>query len=230
MNRKHERRWGSQIDRARVAAELLAEAESLTRATDATPVEASAAAEEPVAYSPTPPPAPARTADEAPARAAAPVRPTDPDLTLAALDTALESAPDDAALLLRRAELACTARRYGAAQCDLERILQTDPGHTAALTALGVVLSRKGLWSRAVPYFRRAVTFDPGRGQTWFYLGEALNHMDDLEGALAAFERATDLQPSHARALHGLGVVLDRMNRPADATRMYRRSREAAGR
>jgi len=47
---------------------------------------------------------------------------------------------------------------------------------------------------------------------------------------LTAFERAVELQPQHARTLHALGVVLDRLRRPDDATRMYRRAREAAGR
>jgi len=59
---------------------------------------------------------------------------------------------------------------------------------------------------------------------------EALNHVDELDGALAAYERAVELEPRNTRALYGLGIVLDRLNRPDDATQMYRRSREAAGR
>ena len=92
------------------------------------------------------------------------------------------------------------------------------------------MLSRRGLWSEAVPHLRRASEVDPGRAAAWFYLGEALNHVDELDGAQAAYERAVELEPRNARALYGLGIVLDRLNRPDDATRMYRRSREAAGR
>ena len=104
------------------------------------------------------------------------------------------------------------------------------PDDVDALCALGVVLARKGLWGEAVGRLRGCVERDPSRGMTWYYLGEALNKLDDLAGALAAFERAADLQPHHSRTLHALGVVLDRLRRPEDATRMYRRAREAADR
>src|SRR5205823_2075850 len=46
-------------------------------------------------------------------------------------------------------------------------------------------------------------------------------------GAAAHYSAA---QHDYERALHRLGIVLDRLNRPAEATRMYRRSREAAAR
>src|SRR5947208_1100195 len=114
-------------------------------------------------------------------------------------------------------------------QSAAERALRVDPIHGEALRGLGVVLSRRGLWSEAVPHLRRATEVDPGRAAAWFYLGEALNHVDDLEGARAAYERAVELEPRNTRALYGLGIVLDRLNRPDDATRMYRRSREAGG-
>src|SRR5439155_1671498 len=112
-------------------------------------------------------------------------------------------------------------------QSAAERALRVDPIQGQALTGLGVVLSRRGLWSEAVPHLRRASEVDPGRAAAWFYLGEALNHVDELDGAQAAYERAVELEPRNARALYGLGIVLDRLNRPDDATRMYRRARGA---
>ena len=102
--------------------------------------------------------------------------------------------------------------------------------HGEALTGFGIVLSRRGLWSDAVPQLRRASEVDPGRASAWYYLGEALNHVDELGGALVAYERAVELEPRNAKALYGLGIVLDRLNRPDAATQMYRRSREATGR
>src|SRR5438874_2108030 len=138
--------------------------------------------------------------------------------------------PELLALLVERAGLLAGAAHYRAAQADYERALRVDPIQGQALTGLGVVLSRRGLWSEAVPHLRRASEVDPGRAAAWFYLGEALNHVDELDGAQAAYERAVELEPRNARALYGLGIVLDRLNRPDDATRMYRRSREAAGR
>jgi len=231
MNRK--RRWQSAADRARVAADLIAEAESLTdEAALATPAE--------VARERLPPPVPlARPLDAAPT--AAPVDPPpvqtpppprrdDPESVLAELDAALDEHPDDPTLLLQRARAHVGAGNFVGAQHDLEHTLRVVPDDVDALCALGVVLARKGLWGEAVGRLRSCVERDPSRGMTWYYLGEALNKLDDLAGALAAFERAADLQPHHSRTLHALGVVLDRLRRPEDATRMYRRAREAAGR
>jgi tetratricopeptide (TPR) repeat protein len=236
MNRRHEKRWASATERARVAADLLAEAESLTEtAALATPAD--------VAREHRPPPISLelpRTAISAPVASPAlppspsprPVSaaPVDPDAALALLDRALERAPEDAALLLRRAATLTATGRYAAAQRDIEGVLRVDPAHVEALSALGLVLSRKGRWADAIPHLRRVAELDADRAAAWHCLGEALNHVDDLDGALAAYERATTLQPLHTRALYGLGVVLDRLNRPEEATRMYRRSREAAGR
>ncbi|OLD42785.1 MAG: hypothetical protein AUI55_05170 [Gemmatimonadetes bacterium 13_1_40CM_2_70_7] len=230
MNRK---RWQSAADRARVAADLIAEAESLTdEAALATPAE--------VARERLPPPVPlARPLDAAPT--AAPVDPPpvqtpppprrdDPESALAELDAALDEHPDDPTLLLQRARVHVGAGNFVGAQHDLEHTLRVVPDDVDALCALGVVLARKGLWGEAVGRLRSCVERDPSRGMTWYYLGEALNKLDDLAGALAAFERAADLQPHHSRTLHALGVVLDRLRRPEDATRMYRRAREAADR
>src|SRR6266850_7022812 len=221
--RKREPRWQSATERARVAAELIEEAESLTETSSiASPADVARAGLPPPITAqlpaPVPPPAPA----EAPAPDGSVAEPT--------LDDALAADPDNVPLLVERAGLLAGAAHYRAAQQDYERALGVDPIHSEALTGLGVLLSRRGLWSDAVCHLRRASEVDPGRAAAWFYLGEALNHVDDLEGALAAYERAVELEPRNTRALYGLGIVLDRLNRPDEATRMYRRSREASGR
>jgi Flp pilus assembly protein TadD len=74
------------------------------------------------------------------------------------------------------------------------------------------------------------VALQPGYAGAWCQLGESLNRLDQLGEARAAYERAVELEPRNPRALYGLGIVLDRLKRPEDATHMYRRSREAAGR
>src|SRR2546430_11252884 len=101
----------------------------------------------------------------------------------------------DVPLLVERATRLTAARHYRAAQRDLERALRSDPAHADALAALGVVLSRKGLWSEAVPLLRRVVDSEPGRAIAWYRLGEALNKVDDLLGARAAYRRAVEVQP-----------------------------------
>lgn len=224
--RKREPRWQSAAERARVAAELIEEAESLAEeSTIASPADVHRASLPPpitVALPPEPlppgalPPTPSAVAEPSPVPGS--------------LDDALAADPDNVALLVERARCLAAAAHYSAAQRDYERGLRGAPTHGEALTGLGVLLSRKGLWGEAAQRLRRAAEVEPGRAGAWYYLGEALNHLDDLSGALAAYERAVELEPRNARALYGLGIVLDRLNRPDDATRMYRRSREAAGR
>jgi len=93
-----------------------------------------------------------------------------------------------------------------------------------------LVLARKGLWAQSVPHLRLAIERYAACAAIWCRLGEALNHVDDLAGARDAYERALALDARHPRALYGLGVILDRLLRPAEATVMYRRAREATPR
>ena len=227
MIRKREPRWQSAAERARVAAELIEEAESLTdTSTIASPADVARAGLPPPVTAELPVPLPGSGSPVGTEPAAD--QPTQP--AALTLDDLLVSDPDNVALLVQRATALAAAAHYGAARRDFEHALQQDPAHGEALSGLGVLLSRKGLWTEAVPRLRQAAQVDAGRAGAWYYLGEALNHVDDLEGARAAYERAVELEPGNVKALYGLGIVLDRLNRPDEATRMYRRSREATGR
>jgi Flp pilus assembly protein TadD len=243
--RKREPRWQSAAERARVAAELIEEAESLTEtSTIASPadvararlpppirVELPALGATPGARAAADPAVPAPVTPSPPAAAAAaPAARADGPGTTLGLDDALTAEPNNVALLVERAGRLAAAQHSAAAQRDYELALALEPTHGAALTGLGVLLSRRGLWTEAVPRLRRAVEVEPGRAAAWYYLGEALNRVDDLAGAQGAYERAVELEPRNPKALYGLGIVLDRLRRPDEATRMYRRSRDAAGR
>jgi tetratricopeptide (TPR) repeat protein len=222
MIRKREPRWQSAAERARVAAELIEEAESLTEtSTIASPAEVARAGLPPPITAELP--APPASAGEG---ASVPGPEALPTLTL---DDALAADPDNVALLVERAAILAAAGHYSAAQRDYEHALRIAPAHGEALTGLGLALSRKGRWSEAVLRLRSASEVDPGRAAAWYYLGEALNRLDHLTSALAAYERAVELEPRNAKALYGLGIVLDRLHRPDEATRMSRRSREATG-
>jgi Flp pilus assembly protein TadD len=221
--RKREPRWQSAAERARVAAELIEEAESLTdTSTIASPADVVRAGLPPPVTAELPVPLPVSAVE---ALADEPAQPA--ALTL---DDLLASDPDNVALLVQRASALAAAAHYSAARRDFEHALRQDPAHGEALAGLGILLSRKGLWAEAIPRLRQAAEVDAGRASAWYYLGEALNRADDLDGARTAYERAVELEPSNVKALYGLGIVLDRLNRPDEATRMYRRSREATGR
>ena len=223
MIRKREPRWQSAAERARVAAELIEEAESLTdTSTIASPADVVRAGLPPPVTAELPVPLPVSAVE---ALADEPAQPA--ALTL---DDLLAADPDNVALLVQRASALAAAGHYSAARRDFEHALRQDPAHGEALAGLGILLSRKGLWAEAIPRLRQAAEVDAGRASAWYYLGEALNRVDDLDGARTAYERAVELEPSNVKALYGLGIVLDRLNRPDEATRMYRRSREATGR
>jgi len=185
---KREPRWQSAADRARVAAELLEEAESLSEnSTIATPAE--------VARAGLPPPIRAELPDPAPPAAPEGEAPAGAATAAPGLDELVAREPDNVGLLLQRAEVLCGRRHYTAAQRDLERALRLEPGNMDALATLGLVLSRKGLWIEAAAQFKSVVELDPGRTAAWYYLGEALNHVDDLAGA----SRHSSARPSSSR-------------------------------
>lgn len=214
MIRKREPHWQSAEDRARVSAELIEEAESLTETGGiATPAEVKRAMLPP------------------PLRVALPAEPSatpEPDAVAPIEVAAAASEPTPAAPLTPEAAARDALARRN--RRELESIVDHHPTNVVAVTSLGVLLSRKGLWAEAVPHLLRAVELEPGSGTAWYHLGEVRNHLDDLGGARAAYERAVELEPRHAKALYGLGIVLDRLKRPEEATAMYRRSRAAAGR
>jgi Tfp pilus assembly protein PilF len=221
--RKREPRWQSAAERARVAAELIEEAESLTdTSTIASPAD--------VVRAGLPPPVTAELTVPLPVSAVEALADEPAQPAALTLDDLLASDPDNVALLVQRASALAAAGHYSAARRDFEHALRQDPAHGEALAGLGILLSRKGLWAEAIPRLRQAAEVDAGRASAWYYLGEALNRVDDLDGARTAYERAIELEPSNVKALYGLGIVLDRLNRPDEATRMYRRSREATGR
>lgn len=220
MIRKRDARWASATERAKVAAQLLEEAQALSE-------ECAIASPADVARNQLPAPlhAAAAEVDIAPTPVAAAPAPAAP---VAAPNA--PSAPSTPAERGARLLASDMVEALNSSQRDLELRLRSAPDDAEALLGLGVLLCRKGLWSAAVAHLRRAAELAPGEVEAWSRLGETLNRLDDLDGARAAYERAVTLDAAHPRALYGLGVVFDRLSRPADATAMYRRSREAAGR
>lgn len=134
--------------------------------------------------------------------------------------------PDDVTTLIQRAEILGSMRMFQAAEGDLHRALAGDPTNVSCHQQLGILMTRRGLWSEALPFLRRAIELDPGSAAAYRHLGDAMNQVDDLSGALQAYGRSVELQPNDAKAYRGLGVIRDRLGQPTEAAAMYRRSRE----
>ncbi len=164
MNRRRERRWQSSQDRARVAAELIEEAESLTETAGiATPVdvardklppplrvEATAPVEAPRAkLDQDTPPSPPESAATPPLPSAEPAPPAPPPAPVA---------DDPLYISAREASERGDLDRAAASYRDL---LAREPGHVKARNNLALILDARGDRDGALAELDRALEADP---------------------------------------------------------------------
>lgn len=83
------------------------------------------------------------------------------DAALTILDTVIELAPDYAEAWNRRATVYFLEGRYRRSLADLERVLDLEPRHFGALTALGMVRRQMGDRAGAIEAFERALEIAP---------------------------------------------------------------------
>ena len=189
MIRKREPRWQSAAERARVAAELIEEAESLTEtSTIASPADLLRAA--------LPPPVTAQLPQAEPAPGALPPTPALPAAE-PTLDDAIALDPDNVTLLVERAELLAGAGHYRAAQRDYERVLR----QRNALLRHGV---RNGDDERtldsadhevcrdALVAYERAVGLEPRNAKALYGLGIVLDRLNRPDAATQMYRRSRE--------------------------------------
>ena len=95
---------------------------------------------------------------------------------------------------------------------------------------MGILQSKKGLYSNAVRELEEALVLecDPARGS--YYLGICFNQLDRIEDAERAFHQAIAADPHFDRAWYQLGIVWDRKGDVDRAREMYQRARQVAAR
>jgi len=87
---------------------------------------------------------------------------------------------------------------------------------------LGVVLSKSGELSEAIPCFQRAIQLDPKlAGPPHNGLGNVYSDLDRYKEALAAYKQAIQLEQTYAHPHHGLGNVYYRLGRYEEALDAY---------
>jgi predicted TPR repeat methyltransferase len=108
------------------------------------------------------------------------------------------------------------------ARALLQRVLEVQPGHPAALHFAGMLAYHAGHRAEALQLVEQSLEAAPAEADWHSNHGILLQAGGDLAGAMRAFETAIALQPGHARAHNNLGVLLRVSGRCAEAEAEYR--------
>jgi tetratricopeptide (TPR) repeat protein len=152
----------------------------------------------------------------------------DPDVRRA-LVTALESAPDRAALrgrwILALGFLGDRHRAEGdvaRADAGYRKALELRPGDPKVLEARGLLRSGAGDFAVAASLFRESLAAEAAHPLGWVNLGVALAGAGDVRGAEEAYRRALELDPHEGVAHFNLGNLLQRTGDLEGAAGAYR--------
>lgn len=182
MNRERARRWGSTQERARVAAELIEEAESLQAAL-------------PPAAAMTPEPAP--PANGSGNGHGSTPRSPDTRAELAAsqrdLERMLADNPNDADALTQLGVLMSRRGRWVDAAARLARAVEVDPAWAPAWYRLGEALNHLDDLAGALAAFARAADLEPHNANAFRGQGMVLDRMRRPADATAMYRRAREV-------------------------------------
>jgi len=117
--------------------------------------------------------------------------------------------------------------RFDEAKASYERALVHAPagfqGYLAVIhNSLGMVLTRQGKTTEALPHFEDAARFDPAFAEAQNNLGNALAAEGRAADALAHYDTAIRLKPDYIEPRVGLGSALLSQRRAAEAIPHYR--------
>ncbi|MBL8056093.1 MAG: tetratricopeptide repeat protein, partial [Anaerolineales bacterium] len=125
----------------------------------------------------------------------------------AALDQALQLAPDDAQLLLAQGNLALRQGDLAAARREFARAVTAAPGTAAPHLNLAAVLSLLNETAEAEAAAQRALAIQPEHPEAWKLLGQLHGQAQRWLDAGQCYSRALQAQPRDVEALVGLGVA-----------------------
>ena len=128
----------------------------------------------------------------------------------------------DAPDLYARAAQAWGEGRQEAAAELLQTLVDSDPGHVAALNTLGMIALNRGEGLRAVAWIERAAAAEPGSAPIWFNLFQAFDRAGDAEQGLASLDRALTVDPNFLPAILMKADLLERLGRPSESLALYR--------
>ncbi len=101
-------------------------------------------------------------------------------------------------------------------------LLELEPAHNKALTALGRLCADRGEWRCAQQFCERAIKSDPLALESHYILAQVYEHQGDLDTALAEYRRTVYLDRSFVLGMMGMANVWRQMGRQTEAQRGYR--------
>ncbi|HYE27750.1 MAG TPA: aspartyl/asparaginyl beta-hydroxylase domain-containing protein [Allosphingosinicella sp.] len=124
--------------------------------------------------------------------------------------------------LYARAAAAWGEGRQQAAAELLEALVETEPGHAAALNTLGMIALNFGDARRAAEWLERAAAAEPESAPIWFNLFQARDSAGEPERGLASLDRALTADPNYLPAILMKADVLQRLGRGSESLALYR--------
>ncbi len=105
------------------------------------------------------------------------------------------------AYLDRGVLLAATARAYGRAIDDFNRVLELEPDNVSALIARASAYSQLGSQGVAIADLDRAIALQPTASLAFYHRGTVRSRLGEMGLALRAYDQAIRLTPENAAAL-----------------------------
>jgi serine/threonine-protein kinase len=102
------------------------------------------------------------------------------------------------------------------AAASFKKASELDPKNTAAVTGMGEIALRQGLFGDAIAHLRKAAKLSPRSSQVFTLLGEAYLGAGQSSTAVDNFKKALQLDPDNARARDGFNDASSRVPPPTD--------------
>ena len=103
-----------------------------------------------------------------------------------------------------------------AAAASFKRATELDPKNITAITGLGEIALRQGLFGDAIAHLKQAARLAPKSSRVFTLLGEAYMNSGNSAQAVANFKKALQLDPDNARARDGFSEASARVPPPTD--------------
>jgi tetratricopeptide (TPR) repeat protein len=144
-----------------------------------------------------------------------------PRRAIEALTRALEQAPSDPQLYLRRGQFLSQIGQHRPAAANLARATQLDPRNFEAMLAYGAALSACNELPASLAAFQAARRLNPNHPGALSNLGWLLCQMQRYEESLTVLNRALDISPGHSGARWNRALCLLTLGRFEDGLADY---------